>query len=127
MSERNGKKQIRTLGQQKKGELKKGKGTGKGSKRKKLKKNKSPPRWVRDCNLGSYKWMASKQASWVVRWGAGGKGGCWVTPALLQALFTFFHSEATLYFFLSFFLQKALAALQEAVVLVGKKNPIRYS
>jgi len=51
-------------------------------------------------------------------------GGCWVTPALLQALFTFLHSEGTLYFFLSFFLQKVVAALQEAVVLVGKNTQL---
>jgi hypothetical protein len=34
----------------------------------------------------------------------GGGGGCWITAALLQALFTFLHSEATLYLFTSFFL-----------------------
>jgi hypothetical protein len=37
---------------------------------------------------------------------------CWITPALLQPLF--------IYLFLSFS-KKVLAALQEAVVLVGKK------
>jgi len=65
-SERNGKKRTRTLGKQKKGQLKKGKGTSEG---KREKKTNSPPRWVRDCNWGSYKSMASKQESWVVRWG----------------------------------------------------------
>jgi len=49
MSERNGKKQTRTLGQQKKGELK-WQGTSEGKQKEKKKQNKSPPSWVTDCN-----------------------------------------------------------------------------
>jgi len=64
-SEKNGKKQTQTLGQQKKRELKK-KGD---QRREKKKRTTSPPTWVRNCNWGSYKWMASKQENWVVRCG----------------------------------------------------------
>jgi len=48
MSERNGKKQTWTLGQQKRGELKRQWDQRREAKR--GKKNKSPPRWVRHCN-----------------------------------------------------------------------------
>ncbi len=75
MSERNGKEQTRTLGQQKKGEFKKAWGPGKGEK-----KNKSPPRLVRDCNWGHTNgWPQNRKIGWCV-------GGCRVSPALLQAL-----------------------------------------
>jgi hypothetical protein len=64
-SEKNGEKHTQTLGQQKKGELKK-----KGDQRREEKKRTtSPRRWVRNCNWGSYKWMASTQENLVVRWG----------------------------------------------------------
>jgi len=46
MSERNGNEQTRTLGQQKKGELKRQRDQGREAKGK---KNTSPSRWVMDC------------------------------------------------------------------------------
>jgi hypothetical protein len=64
-----GKKQTQTLGQQKEGELKMARGSAKGRK----KQNKNPPRWVRDCNWGSYKCMASKEENWEARWGVPGQ------------------------------------------------------
>ncbi len=68
MSERNGKEQTRTLGQQKKGEFKKAWGPGKGEKKK-----QKPTQVGQGLQLGSYKWMASKQENWVVRWGVPGQ------------------------------------------------------
>jgi hypothetical protein len=64
--------------------------------------------------------MASKQGNWVVRWGGGVLGHSRPSSGFI----TFLHSEGTLYLFLSFFLQKVVAALQEAVVLVGKNTQL---
>jgi hypothetical protein len=53
----------------------------------------------------------------------GALGGCWITPALLQALFTFLHSEGTLYLFLSFFLQKSGGCTSRTCCFNWKKKP----
>jgi hypothetical protein len=68
-SERNGKEQTRTLVQQKNGELKKASGPGKGKKQ----KNQKPTQLGQGLQLGSYKWLASKQENWAVRWAVPGQ------------------------------------------------------
>jgi hypothetical protein len=92
-SEKNGKKQTQTLGQQNKGELKKARGSAKGRKQKKTKGH--PGGSGTAIGVHTNGWPQSRKIGWCV-------GGCWITPALLHALFTFLHSEATLYLFLSF-------------------------
>jgi len=100
MSERNGKKQTRTLGQQKKGELK-WQGTSEGKQKEKQNKTNA-------YLAGSGTAIRVHINGWPQNREIGG--------ALRSD--TLFIS-----FFLSFFLQKVVATLEEAVVLVGKKNP----
>jgi hypothetical protein len=59
--------------------------------------------------------MASKQGNWVV-----------LDHSCPSSGFIYLLALRRYTLFLSFFLQKVVAALQEAVVSVGEKNPIRY-
>jgi hypothetical protein len=97
-SEKNGKKQTQTLGQQKKGELKKGKGISEGKKKTKQKATQ----------VGQ-----GLQLGFVQMDGFRGKlGGALGAAGSLLPFFRLYvpslHSEATLYFLLSFFLQTFL-------------------
>jgi hypothetical protein len=88
-----GKNKPARLGQQKKGELK-WQGTSEGKQIEKQNKTKAHPAGSRTViRVHINGWPQNREI-----------GGCWITPALLQALFTFLHSEVTLSFFLSFFL-----------------------
>ncbi len=95
--------------------IKKGKRTREGKKRKKTKAHPGGSGTAIRVHING--WPQNREIGWCV-------GGCWITPALLQALFTFLHSESTLYLFIYFFLQKVVAALQEPVVLVGKNTQL---
>jgi len=92
-----GEKQARTLGQQKKVELK-WQGTREGKQKRKKQKTKAHPGGSGTAiRVHINGWPQNRKVGWCV-------GGCWITPALLQALFNFLHSEATLYLFIYFFL-----------------------
>jgi len=89
-----GKNEPGREGSKKKRELKK----RQGDQRREEEKEKPNPTQVDQglqLGLNINGWPQNWKIGWCV-------GGCWITPALLQALFTFLHSEATLYFFLSF-------------------------
>jgi len=113
MSERNGKKQTWTLGQQKRGELKR-----QGDQRREAKRGKKKQKPTQLGEGLQFGFITSKQGNWVVRWG----GGAGSLPPFFRL---YLPSSTQNRHFISFFLQKVVAALQEPVVLVGKKFPIR--
>jgi hypothetical protein len=104
-SERNKKKQTQTLGQQKKGELEKARG--------RKKKKQKPTQVGQGLRLGFIQMDGLKTGK--LGGALGGAGSFFLSffldhscPSSGFDLFTFSHSEETLNFFLSFFLQNLL-------------------
>jgi len=99
MSERNGKKQTWTLGQQKRGEL-----TRQGDQRREAKRGKKKQKPTQLGEGLQFGFITSKQGNWVVRWGGvldhsrPSSGFIYLLPLRTDTLFLSFYKKWWLHF-----------------------------